>query len=98
MNRSNKIWIGADPGGKGNFGLAVLQSDGSAHTCCVDCADEAIQVVAQHANSTSAGVGVDASLWWSSGRSSDHQADQWLRTKHLFSGGQVQTANYLPEP
>jgi len=95
MNHSKKIWIGADPGGKGNFGLAILDSDGSAHTCCVDCADEAIQVVVQHARSTSAGVGVDAPLWWSSGRSSDRQADQWLRTKYVFSGGQVQTANSL---
>ena len=95
MSFGDKIWIGADPGGKGNFGLAVLKSDGSARTCCVDCADEAIQVVVQHAKSTPAGVGVDAPLWWSSGRSSDRQADQWLRTKYGFSGGQVQTANSL---
>jgi predicted nuclease with RNAse H fold len=45
--------------------------------------------------STPAGVGVDAPLWWSSGRSGDRQADQWLRTKYGFSGGQVQTANSL---
>jgi hypothetical protein len=38
---------------------------------------------------------VDAPLWWSSGRSSDRQADQWLREKYGFSGGQVQTANSL---
>src|SRR5574337_22601 len=95
MNHSKKIWIGADPGGKGNFGLAILECDGSAHSFCVDCADEAIQMVVQHVNSTSAGLGVDAPLWWSSGRSSDRQADQWLRDKYGFSGGQVQTANSL---
>jgi len=95
MSSAHEIWIGADPGGKENFGLAILNSDGSAHTYCVDCADEAIQLVVQHAQPAPAGIGVDAPLWWSSGRSSDRQADQWLRTKYGFSGGQVQTANSL---
>ncbi len=95
MSFGDKVWIGADPGGKGNFGLAILEPDGSAQTCRVDCADEAIKVIVQHPNSTPAGVGVDAPLWWSSGYSSDRQADQWLRTRYGFSGGQVQTANSL---
>jgi predicted nuclease with RNAse H fold len=95
MSSGDKVWIGADPGGKGNFGLAILEADGSAHTCCVDCADEAVKVIVHHPNLTPAGLGVDAPLWWSSGHSSDRQADQWLRTKYGFSGGQVQTANSL---
>jgi predicted nuclease with RNAse H fold len=95
MSSPDKFWIGADPGGKSNFGLAILKSDDSAHTSCVDCADEAIQVVLQHVNSTPAGVGVDSPLWWSSGRSGDRLADMWLREKYGFSGGQVQTANSL---
>ena len=92
---SDNIWVGADPGGKGNFGIAILKSDGSTDTYCVDCADEAVQVVAKHLRSMPSGVGVDAPLWWSSGRSSDRQADRWLRTRYHLSGGQVQTANSL---
>ena len=95
MSFSDKVWIGADPGGKGNFGLAILRSDGSTHTSCVNHADEAIQVVIQHVRSMPSGIGVDAPLWWSSGRSGNRQCDQWLRDEYGFSGGQVQTANSL---
>jgi predicted nuclease with RNAse H fold len=95
MNLGKKVWIGADPGGKGNFGVAILMPDGSTHNCCVDWADEAVEVVKKKMTAQPAGIGVDAPLWWSSGRSSDRQADQWLRKKYGFSGGQVQTANSL---
>jgi predicted nuclease with RNAse H fold len=95
MSLSDKIWLGADPGGMGNFGIAILRSNGSTRTFCADCADEAIQVVIKHLSSVPAGVGVDAPLWWSSGRSSDRKADRWLRTKYNLTGGQVQTANSL---
>ncbi len=95
MSFSSKIWIGADPGGSGNFGLAILKFDGSAQTFCVNCTDEAIDVVKEQVKVQPAGVGVDSPLWWSSGRSSDRQADQWLRRTYGLSGGQVQTANSL---
>jgi predicted nuclease with RNAse H fold len=95
MRSDGKVWIGADPGGKGNFGLAILRSDDSVKTYCVDCTDEAIQIVIQQVNSKPNGVGVDAPLWWSSGHSGDRQADQWLRTRYALSGGQVQAANSL---
>ena len=36
------IWFGADPGGKKNFGVAILSHDGRYCTSCVDCADDAI--------------------------------------------------------
>ena len=95
MSSTDKIWIGADPGGKGKFGLAILNQDGSAQTFCVDYADEAVDRVCKNVTSTPAGVGIDAPLWWSSGRSSDRAADQWLREKYHLSGGKVQTANSL---
>ena len=95
MSSGDKIWIGADPGGKSNFGLAILNADGSGRSWCVDCADEAMQVIVEHTSSSPAGVGVDAPLWWSSGHSSDRQSDQWLRKRYGFSGGQVQTSNSL---
>lgn len=95
MSQGDRTWIGVDPGGKKNFGVAVLQSDGSAYTRCVDCADEAIEVIRQRVETRPAGVGVDAPLWWSSGVSSDRRADQWLRDEYGLSGGQVQAANSL---
>jgi predicted nuclease with RNAse H fold len=95
MSRDDRTWIGVDPGGKKNFGVAVLQSDGSSYTCCVDCAGEAIDAIRQRVTSQPAGVGVDAPLWWSSGISGGRLADQWLRDTYRLSGGQVQAANSL---
>ena len=95
MNSAAGVWIGADPGGIGNFGVCVLDVSGRAHTCVVDCADEAIDWVAQQLEEAPAGVGVDAPLWFSSGRSSDRTADRWIRQTYGLTGGQVQTANSL---
>jgi predicted nuclease with RNAse H fold len=52
-------------------------------------------VIKEQVKAPPAGVGVDSPLWWSSGPSSDRQADQWLRRTYGFSGGQVQTVNSL---
>ena len=95
MTPRNDLWIGADPGGEGNFGLAILRSDGSAQTWCVDSADEANEAVSKNVEAVPDGIGIDAPLWWSSGRSSDRQADQWLRKTYGLSGGEVQTVNSL---
>jgi predicted nuclease with RNAse H fold len=95
MSVAEKIWIGADPGGGTNFGIALLCQNGSAEAFCVDCADDAVELVCKKAKSAPAGVGIDSPLWWSSGRSADRTADQWLRKKYGLSGGQVQTANSL---
>jgi len=95
MTEELKVWIGVDPGGKDNFGLAIMKADGSSHTWCVDHADAAIDIVRTYLSSTPAGAGVDAPLWWSSGRSSDRHADRWLRTRYGFTSGQVQTSNSL---
>ena len=95
MSGGGKTWIGADPGGLHNFGLAILQSDGSTYTACVNCADEAVAEVSRKVRMQPGGVGVDAPLWWSSGVSSGRQADQWLREKYGLSGGQVQAPNSL---
>jgi len=88
-------WVGADPGGKGAFGIAVLRADGTVETATTDCADEAVEFVLRNVGAPPAGAGVDAPLWWSSGPASDRKADQWLRDKYGLSGGQVQTANSL---
>ena len=95
MSLTNHIWIGADPGGKGNFGLAILNSDGSPHTWCVNCVDEAIDRIRGRLSGCPKGVGVDAPLWWSSGPSGSRLADEWLRKTFGLSGGEVQAANSL---
>jgi len=84
------VWFGADPGGKKNFGAAILRDDGSYSTKCVDCADDALACISDRPE----GIGIDCPLWWSSGRSGDRLADSWLRLKGVPSGT-VQTANSL---
>jgi predicted nuclease with RNAse H fold len=84
------LWFGADPGGKKNFGVAILRDDGSYCTKCVDCADEAVEWMSERPG----GIGIDCPLWWSSSRSSDRLADRWLRAQGVPSGT-VQTANSL---
>ena len=95
MKAVRRVWIGADPGGKGKFGIAILTDDEPPQTALTDCADEAALFVREHLTGVPVGVGVDAPLWWSSGRSSDRLADQWLRQRYSLSGGEVQTANSL---
>ena len=96
MSQDDRAWIGVDPGGRNNFGVAVLDPNGSAYTSCVSCVDEAIDVVRRQVkDSPPAGVGVDAPLWWSSGISGSRCVDQWLRDTYNLSGGQVQSVNSL---
>jgi predicted nuclease with RNAse H fold len=89
--RKTDMWIGADPGGKDNFGLAILNDEGRFSTYCLSCADEAIERLTERPP----GIGIDAPMWWSSGRSGDRRADQWIRTQYKISSGTVQTANSL---
>ncbi|MFO7773014.1 MAG: DUF429 domain-containing protein [Dehalococcoidia bacterium] len=95
MSRDRGIWIGADPGGKGSFGVAILTDPGKALIGCVGCADEAVAFVQKYVERQPSGVGVDAPLWWASGKSGDRHADQWLRKRYGLPGGQVQAANSL---
>jgi predicted nuclease with RNAse H fold len=94
--KDGKVWVGADPGGNNKFGVAVLLPDEPARTRCVSSADEAVDAVCKWLEETSpAGVGVDAPLWWSSGGSGARFVDQWLRDTYGLSGGQVQEPNSL---
>lgn len=90
-----KCWIGADPGGKGRFGVAALMPDQTVRTWCVSCAEEAVEHAVAVAGHDLAGVGVDSPLWWSAGLSGDRKADQWLRKTYNLSGGTVQASNSL---
>ncbi len=95
MTVDERLWIGADPGGKKNFGIAIIFPGGTAQTWCVNCADEAVDLIKTHLNAKVGGVGVDAPMWWSSGPSGDRRADQWLRKTYRLSGGEVQATNSL---
>jgi predicted nuclease with RNAse H fold len=86
------MWVGIDPGGKDAFGVAILNDDGTFSTHCLSCADDAIKRLGERP----AGIGIDAPMWWSSGRSGDRQADQWIRKQYpQIHPGTVQTANSL---
>jgi predicted nuclease with RNAse H fold len=85
------MWLGADPGGANAFGLALLRDDGTCKSVCVSCAEEALTWVEQ----VPKGVGIDAPMWWSAGRSGDRRADQWIRRTYGIRAGTVQAANSL---
>lgn len=85
------MWVGADPGGKNAFGLAFLDAKGQFSTHCVSSSEEAIGLLSFEPS----GIGIDAPMWWSSGRSGDRRADQWLRKQYRIRSGTVQTANSL---
>jgi predicted nuclease with RNAse H fold len=85
------MWLGADPGGANAFGLALLRDDGTCQTGCVSCAEEALTWVEQ----VPKGVGIDAPMWWSAGRSGDRRADQWIRKTYAIRAGTVQATNSL---
>jgi predicted nuclease with RNAse H fold len=91
VDQSDPVWVGIDPGGLDAFGIATISRAGEIKTHCVSCADEALEFV----TSRPLGLGVDAPLWWSSGRSSDRKADQWIRNTYNISGGTVQASNSL---
>lgn len=57
------MWIGADPGGRNNFGLAFLDVNGTAFCQTVSSANQAADAI----DFTPNGVGIDAPLWWSAG-------------------------------
>jgi predicted nuclease with RNAse H fold len=79
----------------GGFGVAIVEVDRPPGTATVDFADQAVSFVCERVAGPPAGAGVDAPLWWSSGRSSDRHADRWLRQRYGLQSGHVQTANSL---
>ena len=85
------VWMGADPGGSDAFGVAIIVEGGEVTTSCVSCADQAAAMI----STRPAGVGVDAPLWWSSGRSAEREADRWIRRTYRIAAGTVQTPNSL---
>ena len=86
-------WVGADPGGIGNFGLAFV--DGSGQLCCstVSSVDEAAKQIV--ATGEPLGLGIDAPMWWSASRGGGRKVDERLRKRYGIPSGTVQSANSL---
>jgi len=87
------VWIGADPGGKCKFGLAIIQGD-SAQTLCVSSVVEAVDVLLQK-ELLPTGVGIDAPLWWSAGPAGNRLADLWIRKEYALGSNNVQSVNSM---
>lgn len=91
---SNRFWVGADPGGKKNFGLAFLDADGKSLDCAtVSSVDEAVEQIVCRGRPL--GVGIDAPMWWSSHEGAGREVDDRIRKKYRIPSGTVQTANSL---
>ena len=90
----SKFWVGADPGGKGKFGLAFLDEAGKQLICdSVSSVDEAIaEIVCKGAP---LGLGIDAPMWWSSRETAGRKADERIRKKLGIHYRTVQPANSL---
>ena len=95
MNQPRRFWVGADPGGALNFGIAVVTSDGGCTSLTVNYVDEAIEAVRSRVGTTLGGVGVDAPLWWSSGPSGLRRADSWIRERYGLHSRHVQAVNSM---
>ena len=95
MTSLEPIWLGADPGGRGAFGAAVVQG-ASVTTALVSCVDEAVAFFRHVVGSAvPAAAGIDAPLWWSSRPSGARKVDVLLRRRYGLSGGAVQGPNSL---
>jgi hypothetical protein len=93
------LWFGADPGGANAFGVALLRANGSFESGVVSCADDAMKWLYERAETILA-AGIDAPLWWSSGKNGERYADLFVRGRLHEAGakdvgGTVQSANSL---
>ena len=83
-----KYWMGADPGGKGNFGLAFLDTTGKRLRCAtVSSVDEAVELITS--TGIPLGLGIDAPMWWSSCEGAGRKVDESIREKYGIHPGTV---------
>jgi hypothetical protein len=88
------LWVGADPGGDGNFGLAFLHADSDRATATtVSSVEEAVKRIAEQGEPR--GLGIEAPMWWSTRPGGGRKVDQKLRDKYKIHPGTVQSANSL---
>ena len=88
------FWVGADPGGRGHFGLALLDGVSDRQTLMtVSSVDEAVKKIAEAGKPQ--GMGIDAPLWWSTRKGGGRKVDRCLRRNYEIASGTVQSANSL---
>ena len=87
------LWIGADPGGKGSFGLAFLDASGELECSTVSSVEEAVERIANTGEPL--GLGIDAPTWWSANESGWRMADCRLRERYPAASGSVLSVNSL---
>lgn len=89
-----RFWVGADPGGKNNFGLAFLDATRKSLDCVtVSSVNEAVEKIVRRG--APLGLGIDAPMWWSSRKGGGRDADDAIRSKYNIHPGTVQTTNSL---
>ena len=93
----SRYWVGADPGGKGNFGLAFLDAEQGLHCATVSSVDDAVKHVVGKGEPL--GLGIDAPMWWSTitggGRRADKKVRNAIQGKCESPPGTVQSPNSL---
>ena len=87
------LWIGADPGGKGSFGLTFLDASGGLHCSTTSSVEEAVERIVGMGKPL--GLGIDAPMWWSASASSWRKADRRLRDRYPAASGSVLSVNSL---
>ena len=90
---TSAFWVGADPGGKDAFGLAFLDASGGLECTTVSSVDEATGRIIQQGEPLA--LGIDAPMWWSSGKGGGRRADEMLRKRYGIPSGTVQSVNSL---
>ena len=93
MKQMSRFWVGADPGGKGAFGLAFVDVSGTVRCETVSSVDEAVQAITVVGKPL--GLGIDAPMWWSAGEGGGRRADARLRKRYGIASGTVQSGNSL---
>ena len=88
-----ELWAGADPGGIGAFGVAVVDDSGNCCCATVSSVDEALNWIG--ARGPPLGIGIDSPMWWSAGKGGGRRADKRLRDAYGISSGTVQSMNSL---
>ena len=96
-NAMSGYWVGADPGGKGKFGLAFLDAEQGLHCATVSSVEDAVKCVVGKGKPL--GLGIDAPMWWSAIAGGDRMADKnvrdAIRGKCKGRSGTVQSPNSL---
>jgi predicted nuclease with RNAse H fold len=99
QNLENQIiWFGADPGGQNSFGTAILHKNGSFETGITSYTDETMQWLltrVEEQKLTPVSAGIDAPLWWSSGRAGERKVDRILQDEFGISHSTAQSINSL---